>query len=294
MAGVVWAALAGITFGFSQLSNRGVNRRVGALPATTAMVTAMFAALLLAVALTGELGKLSTMPAVAAGWFIAAAMVHFLVGWTLFAISQQRIGPSRTATVLSVYPVVAALMAAAFISQQLRPITWVGVIAVTVGVAVVALGRATDTPRSATGMAAILAATVMFSISPIFVTYGLAHFDRPLLGLAVGVAVTIPCMHLTTRLISGNWVQLHREMARWLALGGITAGFAITAQWTAFDLIPVGAVVSLQQLSTPVVLFIGPVLLSAPRERPDPRMLLGAGLILAGSILVALFGRASG
>jgi uncharacterized membrane protein len=72
----------------------------------------------------------------------------------------------------------------------------------------------------------------------------------------------------------------------------LSAGFAIAAQWTAFDLIPVGAVISLQQLSTPVVLFIGPLLLAAPRERPDARMLTGTTLIIAGAVLVALFGRA--
>ncbi len=80
-------------------------------------------------------------------------------------------------------------------------------------------------------------------------------------------------------------------MWRWLVLGGLSAGFAIAAQWTAFDLIPVGAVISLQQLSTPVVLFIGPFLLAAPRERPDVRMLTGTALIVAGAVVVALFGR---
>jgi len=99
-------------------------------------------------------------------------------------------------------------------------------------------------------------------------------------------------MHIVTRLLTGKWVRIDRSMAAWLVLGGISAGFAITAQWTAFDLIEVGAVVSLQQLSTPVVIFIGPILLAAPRERADPRLLVGTGLILFGAVLVALFGRA--
>jgi len=290
-SGVVWAVLAGIAFGFSQLSNRGVNRQTGALPATTAMVTAMLGALIVATGVTGEFGELDSMPVAAFGWFVAASLVHFLVGWTLFAVSQQRIGPSRTASVLSTNPVMAALIAAVAIDQDLRPITWVGVIAVTLGVAAVAVTRPRKSSGSAIGMGAVLAATLMFSISPIFVTFGLDRSDTPLLGLTLGIAVTVPFMHLTTRLLTGEWVRLQRSMARWLFLGGVSAGFAIAAQWTAFDLIPVGAVVSLQQISTPVVLFVGPVLLSAPRERPDIRLLSGTGLILGGAILVALFGR---
>ena len=148
MPGVVWAALSGVAFGFSQLSNRGVNQQTDALKATTAMVTSMLAALAVASALTGNLAEVGSMPASAFAWFAAASIVHFLVGWTLFAVSQQQIGPSRTAAVLSINPVVAALVAALLISQELRPVTWLGVVAVTAGVGVVATrggtGRSLD------------------------------------------------------------------------------------------------------------------------------------------------------
>lgn len=294
MPGVLWATLSGIAFGFSQLSNRGVNRQAGALAATTAMVTAMLLALLVTVGVRGEIRLVTTIPPRAAGWFVAATLVHFLGGWTLFALSQQRIGPSRTASVLSINPVVAALMAALVIDQRLRPITWLGVIVVTVGVAIVAVRSPSTVSTPAVGLTAVLAATLLFSISPLFVSFGLARFDGALVGLVVGLAVTVPCMHLSTRAITGEWVRLNRAMLPWLILGGTSAGFAVAAQWTAFDLIPVGAVVSLQQLSTPVVLFVGPVLLSDRLERPDRRVLAGSVLILGGAIVVALFGRALG
>lgn len=291
MPGVVWAALSGIAFGFSQLSNRGVNQQTDALKATTAMVTAMLVALAAATAITGNLADIASMPGSAFAWFTAASVIHFLLGWTLFAVSQQRIGPSRTAAVLSINPVVAALVAAVVISQDLRVVTWVGVVAVTVGVGVVATRGREGQHLAPKRLLPILSATLMFSLSPLFVTFGLADFDQPLVGLLVGIAVTTPLMHLSTRIITGGWVRIERPMWHWLALGGVTAGFAVVAQWTAFDLIPVGATVSLQQVSTPVVLFVGPALLSAPRERPTARMLIGTGLILLGAILVALYGR---
>lgn len=292
MPGVLWAALSGIAFGFSQLSNRGVNRQAGALAATTAMVTAMLLALLVTVSVRGEIGMVTKIPPRAAGWFVAAALVHFLGGWTLFALSQQRIGPSKTASVLSINPVVAALVAASVIDQRLRPITWLGVVVVTIGVAVVAVRNPSTVSTPGMGLSAVLAATLLFSISPLFVSFGLDRFDSALVGLVAGLAVTVPCMHVSTRALTGQWVHLNRAMLKWLVLGGASAGFAVAAQWTAFDLIPVGAVVSLQQLSTPVVLFVGPALLSDRLERPDGRTLGGSALILGGAIIVALFGRA--
>jgi drug/metabolite transporter (DMT)-like permease len=289
--GVVWAVLAGISFGFAQLSHRGVNRQTDALTATAAIVTAMFATLLVASAVSGELTTISSVPFAALAWFVAAALVRFGFGWILLALSQQKIGPSRTASVLSTNPVMAALISAVAIGQELRPITWVGVVAVTVGVAAVSTARG-DEPRARTGGLAIaLGAALMFSIAPTLVTIGLEDVEKPLLGLTIGIGFSVPCLHLMKRVSSGGWVRVERPMLGWLAFGGLSAGFAITALWNALDLIPVGVAVSIQQLSTPVVLFAGPVLLSEPRERPSARLLGGTGLILAGAVLVAVFGR---
>jgi len=41
-------------------------------------------------------------------------------------------------------------------------------------------------------------------------------------------------------------------------------------------------------------LFVGPALLATRSERPDTRMLTGAGMILGGAVPVALFGRSFG
>ncbi|MFV2039826.1 MAG: DMT family transporter [Acidimicrobiales bacterium] len=289
MAGWVWALIAGLGFGISQLSNRGLNREIDALRATTAMVTALFGFLVMATVLTGEISALPEITTGAVFWFAAAGLMHFLAGWTLFAFSQQKIGPSRTASILSVNPVMAAIIAWLVLSEELRPATWAGVLAVTAGVAIITTGR--HTSGHWTNPTLALMATVCFSISPIFVRWGLDRFDHPLLGLAVGMAITVPAMHASSRLFTGQWVSVPRGTRRWLLSGGLTAAVGLTAQWTAIGLIPVGVAISLQQLSTPVVLFVGPWLLATPAERATPRLLTGTALVVTGSIVVALFGR---
>jgi drug/metabolite transporter (DMT)-like permease len=285
----MWALLAGLTFGISQLSNRGINREIDALRATTAMVTALLGFLIAAIVISGDITDLPDMPAKAVLWFAAAALVHFLAGWTIFAFSQQKIGPSRTSSILSVNPVMAAGIAWLLLSENLRPVTWLGVLTVTAGVAVVSSGRLTSGRWTNPTLA--LLATVCFSVSPVFVRQGLDEFDHPLLGLAVGMAITVPAMHVSSRLLTGQWVNVPSGIRRWLLSGGFTAAVALTAQWTAFALIPIGVAISLQQLSTPVVILLGPYLLSAPAERATPRLLSGTALVIAGSTVVALFGR---
>ena len=288
MPGLAWAVIAGVSFGLSQLFNRGLNREIDALRATTAMVTSLLGFLVVALFVTGDLSALPDIPAAAVLWFVAAGLMHFLAGWTMFALSQQRIGPSRTAAILSANPVLAAIIAWFVLSESLRAITWVGVLAVTTGVAVITTARLTTGRWTNPSLA--LVATLCFSISPVFVRWGLDEFDYPLLGLAVGMAFTVPAMHVVSRLYTGGWVIVPHGVRRWLLGGGMSA-LALTAQWTAFSLIPIGVAVSLQQLSTPVVLFLGPIVLSAPSERATPRLVAGTAMVVAGSILVALFGR---
>ena len=252
------------------------------------MVTSLLGFLVVALFVTGDLSALPDIPAAAVLWFVAAGLMHFLAGWTMFALSQQRIGPSRTAAILSANPVLAAIIAWLVLSESLRAITWVGVLAVTTGVAVITTARLTTGRWTNPSLA--LVATLCFSISPVFVRWGLDEFDYPLLGLAVGMAFTVPAMHVVSRLYTGGWVIVPHGVRRWLLGGGMSA-LALTAQWTAFSLIPIGVAVSLQQLSTPVVLFLGPIVLSAPSERATPRLVAGTAMVVAGSILVALFGR---
>lgn len=288
MPGVAWAVIAGVSFGLSQLFNRGLNREIDAVRAATAMVTSLLGFLFVALVVTGDITALPDITALAVLWFVAAGLMHFLAGWTFFAFSQQRVGTSRTAAILSANPVLAAIIAWLVLSESLRAITWVGVLCVTIGVAIVTTARLITGRWTNPSLALI--ATLCFSVSPIFVRWGLDEFDYPLLGLAIGMTVTVPAMHVVSRISTGKWVSVPYGVRRWLLGGGMSA-LAMTAQWTALASIPIGVALSLQQIQTPVVLIFGPMVLSAPNERPTPRLVAGTAMVVAGSVIVALFGR---
>ena len=96
---MAWAVIAGVSFGLSQLFNRGLNREIDAVRATTAMVTSLLGFLFVALLMTGDITALRDITALAVLWFVAAGLMHFLAGWTMLAFSQPGIGPSRAAAI---------------------------------------------------------------------------------------------------------------------------------------------------------------------------------------------------
>ena len=76
------------------------------------------------------------------------------------------------------------------------------------------------------------------------------------------------------------------EAYRWVLIGGILVALAIGSQWTALDLVEVNVVVTLQQIATPVVVLVAPLIVGAAIERWTWRLIVGMVSVIAGSTLV--------
>jgi uncharacterized membrane protein len=69
-------------------------------------------------------------------------------------------------------------------------------------------------------------------------------------------------------------------------MDGLLVAVAIAAQWTALDLVEVNVVVTLQQVSTPVVVLVAPFIVGSVIERWTWRLIVGTVAVIAGSTLV--------
>ncbi|HEX6306479.1 MAG TPA: EamA family transporter [Anaerolineales bacterium] len=136
-----------------------------------------------------------------------------------------------------------------------------------------------------------LATAVSFSISPIFIRRGLEGLESPLLGVTIGM--------LASTLAYGFVLILRRDRSAgepvpWQALAfqflaGVLVGLSTWARWLALDTAPVGVVLALGRLNVPVVILLSPIFIGQHLERVNLRVWLGAGLIVAGSLILTFY-----
>lgn len=294
MNGIAWAVVAGVSFGLFQSVNRRANQLIDGFRSTFGVVVVGAVGLAAVVAFTQDLEVARRAPIAAFAFFAGAGVIHFFAGWTLLAFSQQRIGAARTGAVLASTPLMASVLAAVVLDEALHPVTWAGVALVTGGVALLSLrNRASGVVRQTVPWHA-LGAALSWSASPLFIRWGLAQLGLPLVGVLVGLvaaAVAFAVFFLVRRQLGVDPTGLATMPARaWVVIAGAIVALAITAQWSAFDLIPIGVGYAVMQITPPVVIVTAPLIVGGEMERPTPALLVAVAAILGGSAIVALTG----
>ncbi len=291
--GVVWSLVAAVGFGLTQTMNRKSNLRVGASHTAFGLLVAVEAVLVTRALVVGDFRRLADAPVGSLAFFVASALIHYILGWTLLALSQQQIGVARTGAVTSAAPLVGALLAAVFLGEDLTSWTLLGVALSMVGVALVSLSRTPGAARSGWVFPAFgLAVAVCWGTSPMFIRKGLVGLDAPVLGLTIGLGVAL-VVHALILTSAGSWRRgtWDRSALRWMALGGLTGAVGIGAQWVAFGLTTIAIAITVQQLATLVVVALAPLMFDAVLERINALLLAGTAAMLAGSAIVVLAGR---
>ncbi|MGF1667922.1 MAG: EamA family transporter [Acidimicrobiia bacterium] len=289
-SGVAWSLLAALGFGFTQNLNRKSNLLVG--PYRTAFGLLVFVELILVVQLTatGGWSVLDGAPLRFLCYFVASALIHYMVAWTLLALSQNQIGVARTGAVTSAAPLVGAVLAAVFLAEPLTIWTVFGVLASAVGVTLVSLSRAPDAGKRWVIPGFGLAVAACWGTSPMLIRKGLEGIDAPVLGLAVGLGAAL-VVHAVVLTATGRWTSepFDRRAIVWMALGGLTGAVAISSQWISFGLTTIAIAITVQQLATLVVVALAPIMFGTI-ERPNALLLAGTATMLAGSALVVWAG----
>ncbi|HXF56545.1 MAG TPA: EamA family transporter [Actinomycetota bacterium] len=332
MSGAVWAALAGIGFGVFQTLNRRTLRGVDVFRSTFVQLLLATAVLAAVAASTENLGLLGRASAWALLNFALAGVVHFLVGWTLLATSQQRIGASRTSPLVATTPLFGALLAFVTLGESPSGVALAGMSLMVAGVYTVggerAAGRSSPAPAvagaalagtggalgpaSGPGRAALgpepwspgrrwgkallaaapgLGAALSWSVSPVFIRAGLRELPSPLLGVTFSMVVATAAY--------GAVVLLRRSaglVGGWLARGergfklaaGVLVGLSTWFRWIALERTTVAVVLALSLLAVPTVMVLAPPLLGRHLEVVTPKLWAGAGLIVAGALLLIL------
>lgn len=290
MVGVALAALAGIGFGFFQLTNsragRGVDTYVGTFVVLAVSVTVLAAI----TATTQDLAAMGRAPLQAYGWFALAGGVHFFFGWTFLTLSQRRLGASRTGVLTGTTPLFGTLIAFVVLGEAVRSLAIVGIVMVVAGTIWLARSRAAPQEDAiappAWTVVLGLAAAVCWGTSPVFIRWGLDGLDAPMIGVTVGLLAATLAYGLALAVRGGSGNRMQRSAAGWLVVAGTFVAAAIAAQWAALSQAPVAVVLALSQLAVPVVVIVAPLVSSESVERLRLSGKLAAAVIVGGSLVI--------
>jgi drug/metabolite transporter (DMT)-like permease len=345
MSGAIWATVASIGFGLFQSINRQAVRGMDVWQSTFMQLAVSAVILLLGALATEDLGELRSVSALALAAFLAAGLVHFLVGWTLLNASQKRIGAARTSPLLAATPLFGAVLAALTLSEVPGLVTIAGMLLILAGVYVtVGTGEpaeaaeqdrpgerfavpteltairglseaapATPTTRAMWGSSptsaeavggppAITAAArwrgsllglgtaACWSVSPLLSRVGLERLPNPMLGVTISmIGATIPQgIVVALRARRGLSTPVAWDSI-WLKLAaGVLVGVSTWTRWEALALAPVAVVLALGLLSVPTVILVAPLLAGRREEQVTHRIVLGAVLVVAGSLVLVV------
>jgi drug/metabolite transporter (DMT)-like permease len=289
VTGVLWAAASGIGFGLFQSVNvRAVRQLEDVYVSTFLQLLIAAAVLLLASIVAGELSLLSDASAWAWISFALAGAIHFFLGWTLLNASQDRIGAARTSPLLTMTPLFGVAVAAVTLGQLPGAAALGGIVVAVAGALVITDPRAEAGIRWQDSIPG-LATAFLWALSPVFTVEGLDELDSPLLGVTVGLVFSVFAYALVLAVAPGErrgTRDLPREGVTLKVISGVLVALSIWGRWIALDLADVGVVLALNLLAVPTVLLLAPVVAGRHLERVDARTWLGAGLVVAGSLIL--------
>jgi drug/metabolite transporter, DME family len=289
VSGALIAAASGVGFGVFQSVNVRAMRDADDSYASTFVQVGTAAVALAAASLAGgQLDGVLDAPLWAIGYFALAGVLHFLVGWSLLNLSQQRIGAARTGPLLTTAPVFGVVIAAVTIGQLPGALTLLAIALMCAGAYLIATRGRASTARAADAGPAFGCA-FMWALSPIFILRGLDGFDSPVAGLTVGLVVSVLAFVPLLVLWRGAgpaWAAVKGSAGALKLIAGVLVAVATWWRWAALEDTSVGAVLALNLLSVPTVLVLAPVIAGRHVERVTLSLWAGAGLVISGALVL--------
>jgi drug/metabolite transporter (DMT)-like permease len=206
----------------------------------------------------------------------------------LFTRSVGVIGPSRTAIVVGISPVLSAAIAVTLLGEPLHVALVLGTLLVVAGGTLLVRERGSPAGLLSLGIALSLSAALLFSIRDNLVRWAARGSEVP--GFVAATASLVSATIVILLVVASK--PSARERIR-LAAGpfvpsGLVYGISYACLYSAFDRGRVTIVAPLVATESLFAVLISIVLLRAT-ERIGPRLLLAAALVVGGGALISGF-----
>lgn len=298
MTGAVWGLFAGLGFGLFQTLNRRAIKGMNVFVATFLQLLVSALVLGLLSVLTQDLSRLRTAPAASWLHFGLAGLFHFAIGWTFLNASQRRIGAARTGALIGTTPLFAAIIAFVTLGEGLDLIALAGIALIATGAFLtnnpIGKGKTSnstaDQPNPWVSLVIALGAPLCWSLSPIFIRYGLEGLDSPLLGVTIGITANVIgyAILLGVRHLHSPLEAITSEALTLKIIAGILVGLSTWMRWVALDLAAVALVLAISLVSVPTVNLLTPLVVDRQLEEVTREVWVGSALIVFGSLMLIL------
>jgi len=142
LSGVLWAIVSAISFGLFQTISRKASMNVNAFFHTFFLMIISTFFMIISTLILEDIKHLTlylTLQGIF--YFAVAGIIHFVLGWTLLTVSQNRIGASRTSALVGTAPFFATLIGYLFFQEILSFHTILGIILVVSGIYLVTYNK---------------------------------------------------------------------------------------------------------------------------------------------------------
>jgi drug/metabolite transporter (DMT)-like permease len=283
---VLLAAGAAVLFGALAVTIR-LSLGAGIDPEAASLVTAVVACLV-CVALAVALGEFSglawrdTWPFFVAGIWVPG------ISQMLFTRAVGVIGPSRTAILVGVSPVLSAAFAIALLDEPFRVALAIGTVLIVGGGSLLAWERAGLASVLPVGAAFAVTAGVLFAVRDNFVRWAATQNDVPGVTAASASLASASLVILLVVALRGAAVARVRRAAQPFLLSGLVYGLSYACLFAAFDRGRVTVVSPLYATESLWAVVISAVVMRRA-ERVGVRLLAAAVLVVGGGALISSF-----
>jgi drug/metabolite transporter (DMT)-like permease len=283
---VLLAAGAAVLFGALAVTIR-LSLRPGIDPEAASLVTAVVACVV-CVAVAAALGEFSglswrdTWPFFVAGVWVPG------ISQMLFTRAVGVIGPSRTAILVGISPVLSAVFAIVLLDEPFHVALALGTILVVSGGMLLAWERGGPAALLPVGAAFAVSAGVLFAVRDNFVRWAATENDVPGVVAAAASLATASLVILLVVAVRKSAVERVTRAARPFLLSGIVYGLSYACLFAAFDRGRVTVVAPLYATESLWAVVIS-VFVLRRTERIGLRLLVAALLVVGGGALISSF-----
>jgi DME family drug/metabolite transporter len=229
---------------------------------------------------------LSTLQAPGVGYFIAAGVFAPAIGQTLGYVGMEKIGVARSAPIVNTSPLFSSLFAVFFLGELWTRQNILGTCLVILGIIVLSSSKPAAGEWRKKDIIYPLLGAVAFGVSTTLRKSGLMTVPLPLLAAAITVGTAFVVLLIIIQVRGGHrTLKFHRQSDGWMFGAALVNTGAILSFFSALNL---GKVVRVEPLvaCNPLLTILWAAIFLRQIERLSPRIILGALVTVAGTVLV--------